>query len=441
MNLKNLTENRYTLNDVFVKNYQIWCLLPSIMFTLVILFVPLLGFAREEVTEYIEVLGAAITIVTAVSFVKYSRERNLPYKDCRVTYILFGAVLVISVLANIVNKVPRGAWLGIRGEGDINGYQFFAGYLLVYFLIVSLIREEKFKKIIVGFFCLAALIIDVLTLVDTYITTINDYSIFTDRSGGYQLPTGPFVHFNYFGYFCVMSVLVAAAVFALSKKLCVKIPALLLLALNSYILNMTDCFGAFISVFVGFLFLFIAEAVRDKKFSWWLLLALGVYVTVNALGTIDMLGQLKTAVGWAEDIASNSEAAGDAGTGRWRIWLGTIECIKDKPILGWGIAGDAAKLDSLSGASATHNEYLTVAAYYGIPCAIVYVAAIVSVFIRAVKNKQHLDNTTLVCLTAAFGYCVSAFFGIQKPYVAPFFFTFLGLSVVRRPVGEAAEEV
>ena len=54
-------------------------------------------------------------------------------------------------------------------------------------------------------------------------------------------------------------------------------------------------------------------------------------------------------------------------------------------------------------------------------------AALLGVFVRAIRRRRILSGVTLACLTVAFTYMVSACFGITLYNTAPYLFIFLGL--------------
>ena len=130
------------------------------------------------------------------------------------------------------------------------------------------------------------------------------------------------------------------------------------------------------------------------------------------------------------NILKNAPGANRAGTGRWRIWKLTVKHIIDRPIFGNGIEGLLAIITREgSNTGSPHNEYLEYAAFFGVPAAVSYIAAIVSVFLHGLKNKKELNAITLVCLAGGFSYLVSAFFGVCFYYTVTYPFIFLGLSL------------
>ena len=146
---------------------------------------------------------------------------------------------------------------------------------------------------------------------------------------------------------------------------------------------------------------------------------------------------------FSKDVAtitssSSTEAtAKSAGTGRWELWVYTVEFIKEKPLFGWGLEGTTKQLGELVGhTDRPHNEYLQYAAFFGIPASIAYICGVFSVFLNGLKHKYELDIYTITALIASFGYLVSAAFGNTMYYTSPAFFILLGLAFNTRKCGE-----
>ena len=109
------------------------------------------------------------------------------------------------------------------------------------------------------------------------------------------------------------------------------------------------------------------------------------------------------------------------------LWIETIKCAFERPLVGYGTEGIKDHLAQFTGDERTHNEFLQYFGFYGIPAGICYFSAVMSVFIHGLKNKKKLSKYEIAALAVAFAYCVSAFFGSSRTYTAPYLFIFLGL--------------
>jgi O-antigen ligase len=171
-----------------------------------------------------------------------------------------------------------------------------------------------------------------------------------------------------------------------------------------------------------------------KKFNWQVVAVLVVfaiclYIPGHILGTFE-----STASTLGKDIvkvATGAEDAGAAGSARWKIWTATADIIKEYPVFGIGFEGVKAKRYVGPPYNIRpHNEFLQMALFHGIPALLLYFTGCLMVFIRALRKKASLDAMTLVCLTAAFSYLVSSFFGLTVYSAAPYLFLFLGMGYV-----------
>ena len=120
-----------------------------------------------------------------------------------------------------------------------------------------------------------------------------------------------------------------------------------------------------------------------------------------------------------------------------------MEVILRWPLEGVGLEGINAfqGFYEYVGLGRPHNEYLQYTAFYGIPGGLAYLCGCFGVYLRTLRRKTELDTEGYVCLTAAFGYLVSAFFGITLYCTTPFLFLFLGMGYAGIPYsGKAAEK-
>lgn len=126
------------------------------------------------------------------------------------------------------------------------------------------------------------------------------------------------------------------------------------------------------------------------------------------------------------------------GANRIFIWIGTIELIKEKPILGYGIESFSRvfneKYSELSEEKfgreyhyfKAHNEYLNIAQSSGVPSLVIYLLFIAYVILKSYR-RVYINNHYLPILLGVQGYLVQAFFNVSIVGVAQIFWFFLGL--------------
>lgn len=444
--LKKLTSNDYTFNDVFTKHYQIWAMIPLFLYLLtpvvhMIVYAILHtddiegldniahflstceypGDYYSPICAFSFVLGAFFAIIAVLSYYKNKKENKLKRYPDNVPTFIFLAYLTLIVVSTIANKTDYHYILGFtpRAEGVVS---FFA-YYLVFYLCGTFVTKEKYKYAAIYFFLATGVVIGVLTIINEYVTNV-------PIIGDYEYPCGIFYTHNFYAYYLSISIMLAAGLVALSSKKVSKIFGFIVMTLDTFILAINDSMGGFLACMVAFLFLVVAASIVKKKFSvasllmfvWFLAI-----IFVTGLFTPSFFSEITGLANDVEKIVTDSEDAGNAGTLRWTLWTHTWQYIKEKPFVGWGFEGTAERLGMETHTDKAHNEYLENMAYYGIPAGLIYIAALVSVYLKAFTRRKKLDGVSVICLTGALAYIGSALVGNSFIFTAPFCFVFLGL--------------
>lgn len=322
----------------------------------------------------------------------------------------------------------------------INGCEYFAlfgtgmkyesifmqiGYFIVLFPAAALIRDEDKKIKLARLHELASLF---LVPVAFILWILQHGSNVFDWTPSF---TAIYSNTNYYGYYLSVSVSLSAAMFVAEKKTAWKVFSAVALAANAVALSYNDTMGAWVACIIAMIFLFIIHIIIERKFNVQVVIAFSIFSVGFLLPGITRQNFLTNLLQFGTDISNiitDSENAGSAGSGRWLIWKRNIELILQYPIFGVGLEGiDAKGLIDFTMNSRPHNEYLQYTVFYGIPAGIAYICGIFTVFFRAFKHRAWLSSLTLVCLTVAFGYLVSAFFGLTLFCTTPFLFIFLGM--------------
>lgn len=458
--LKALTENKYTLNDIFAKNYQIWAMVPLFIYLLTPV-VHMISFAflyqdtivgEHDIAHFMATgenpgdyyspicqlsfaLGAIFALIALVSYFSSKKQNKLKRYPDNIPTFIFIAYLSLIVLSTILNKTDRSLIFGFtsRAEGVVS---FFA-YYLVFYLCGSFVSKEKYKYAAIYFFLITGVVIGILTLINEYVTDIKII-------GEYPLPCGIFYTHNFYAYYLSISIMLASGLIVLAPGKAPKIFGFIAMSLDTFILAINDSMGGFLACVVALTFLIVASSVKKKKFSF---CAVSVFVWflaiifVTGLFIPSFFSEITGLTNDVEKIVTDSENAGNAGTLRWTLWTHTWQYIKEKPFIGWGFEGTAERLGTEAHTDKAHNEYLENMAYFGIPAGILYIAALVSVYIKAIIRRKKLDNATIICLCGALGYIGSALVGNSFIFTAPFCFVFLGLAATTVKENKISEQI
>ncbi len=443
--LKALTEDKYTLNDIFTKNHEKWLLAPLFIYLLtpivhMIVYACLYSpdIIDDQIDHFIKtgeypgdyyspiiqfsfIIGAVVAAAALISHLVYSKQNKIKRSADSIPVYFFCAYALLIIISTIVNKTDKNLIFGFtpRAEGVLS----LMCYFFIFYLCGSLVRKEKYKYAVIYFFLATGVVIGILTLINEYVT---DVTIIGD-----EYVSGIFYTHNFYAYYLSITIMLSAGLASLEKSTFRKIAALAVMCFNTFILAINDSLGGFLACSVAFVFLIAAVSVKKHKFAWQTLLMFALFlaiVYVTGLFTQSFFSELGGFGSDVEDIVTNAENAGDAGTYRWTLWTHTAQYIKEKPWLGWGFEGTAERLGTETHTDKAHNEYLENMAYFGIPAGLLYLGGLISVYIKALKRRKVIDAATVCCLAGALGYIGSALVGNSFIFTSPFFFIFLGLA-------------
>ena len=319
--------------------------------------------------------------------------------------------------------------------GDSNHLRFETIFMQFgYFVILfssSLLINDKNKKIFlirlheaVSFFLsIAAFIL--------WKTQIN--SLFYQWKPGV---TAIFSNINYYGYYLSVSIPLSAAMFVEEKKDIWRIFSVAAITTNTIALAYNNTMGGWVACTAAIIFMIIAHIIVEHKPNRQVMYAASVYfLCLIIFGYLsgNLVKNFSSLFSDMFNIAAQAPSSDRAGSGRWLIWKRCLKLISESPLFGIGFEGVCVReLLEFAKNSRPHNEYLQYTLFYGIPSGIAYLAGCISVYFRALHNRANLNSMTLVCLVAAFGYLVSAFFGLTLFATTPYLFIFLGMGYETR---------
>lgn len=244
-----------------------------------------------------------------------------------------------------------------------------------------------------------------------------------------------FVNTNHYGYYlCTMSTaLFSCAILNENKWL--KIVYVLMGIFQIVVLLINNTLGSIIASVLGLcalLFVFAFRKGGKTKLitlgSLALVLAgslLFISYSIKNPETNDLTQDVATMVEDAEGML-RGEGSDSAGSKRLGIWRADIELIKESPWIGCGTDNAYYAVEPYYGeARMPHNEYLNMAVNLGIPGGILYIAALVSLFINRILKLRRLSDNAVASGCVALTYMISAVFGVPLCTMLPFFYIFL----------------
>ncbi len=322
----------------------------------------------------------------------------------------------------------------IRGhnEYDLHGHPymfesiwFYMLYPMTYFFCGMTVRKSRNRKFLLYFLITAALPLNILGLIGKWIHPIKYFQ-------GHGLVT-VFHNTNHYGYYLALVIIASALLFCMEKKRFLRIFALISMCIGTMALVINNTLGAFLAVafsMIWHIFYTIRMQRKGQENHGTVRCAVFVFV-LYFLIIFSMSFKYKTILtsftkmfSDAGDILSDPNESDSAGSGRWRLWKGTVKHIPENPWTGFGVEG----LLNTHHIGTPHNELLQYAAFFGIPAMIFYVLAVATVMLRVLRKQRYLSKTTMICFFVTMTYLASSFFGVAIYYTTPFLFIFLGLT-------------
>ena len=358
-------------------------------------------------------------------------------------HFFLAGMLLCSVLSFAVKAEDRMRALmgGPRLREGLTAYCFYA----MLYVVAVWVKDEKKRRTVQWTMMIGSVIPSVVFWLVELGFTSYQYGWFGDwlfivsheRASIY-------LNSNYYGYYLTVILAIAAAYFAGTRKWRERLTVSILFIINVMTLIVNDTLGAYVAVLICLLLIPVLYSIRDR-FRLEYLVPLGLFLGITAWINFGVFWEeigiasgsamrnymsLRADIG---NILAGNDAAASAGSGRWFLWEVTWELMLREPLFGCGPEQMVFYLEEATSVPYNwpHNEYLQYAAMLGVPAALMYLAAILSLAFTQIKNVKHLSDTTLVAGCMAFGYAVSAFFGGTTYVTAPYIFMALGMTSLR----------
>lgn len=341
-----------------------------------------------------------------------------------VLFLAFLWTFVSCLVAKKQTIVWEGNDYNIEGFYSICMYGaiFFASYLL---------DSEKFKRAFCIVLVTSAAVMGTILL---YVNLSGESFIFHPTRSVYR-------NSNHYGYALSISCLLSAGLFLNERKIWVKILFSVAFGILHANMLVSDCFGSFVGEIVGLICLFVFKALssKNKKVLIEILVILIIAVVVTCVlesyAITSMMEEFGKILNETGDIL-NGDSTGREGSGRWELWVKTVDVINKVPLYGKGLDCYYGNNFVDSSLDMPHNEYIQIASNTGVPTLIFYLVALGGVFVRAFLRRKELTQTAFICLIASISYCISAFFGNTFTYTYPFLLIVLGLGMFKSTKGK-----
>lgn len=432
-----------------------WCLLPFLHFLYRLIY-GMLGrfptteelaetgflaksyFYQESVRGYqiqFYIIGIATFLFGLYKLLQH--RKTVFYRESiqqRPWLFLFGILLCWAVVCTMCSDHPLNQFIGDFYLRD--GLSSYFMYAAAFFCALMITEEKKKRSIILIFLAVIVFLSGILILQFFQIPFLH-YCFPTKRATVFN-------QFNHFGYVICMTVTGLTGLYLYDEGAPKRRKVLYLSGVFfvSAALLYNDTFGAYLAALCAFVPVYFFYSLRGNKVNWRVFLPLILFLlisAVNASGIIPGFNGLAGNLGQSRkdffNIITNAEEAKYAGTGRMTLWKDTLERIGERPFLGFGPMG-FYWANQITNNDSTHNEYLQITAFLGTPGILLYLSALVTLFIHHWKKIRELSPMTMTAAGMAVVYLISACFGNPVFNTAPYLWIFLGLTASGALQGE-----
>lgn len=404
-----------------------------------------LFYGKATVVRILGLLALGNAAIAFFSNRSLSKKKNFFQTFIQRPWTGFFALVLLWSLISLPTSFN--IYRSIFGDGyrheAILSYFAYAGI----YASASLIRRERYRKIILNTGLLASAIVALVTL----LAEATNSSFLLVRGGFTGLFSGTFLNPNHYAYYLCVFLVVCAAAFTNEKDIRKKLLYGVVFTLNLIVLVLNSTLGSYLAFLAGMLLLVIFNLKRKGWKATWTVSLLLVLVLLATLllpttlvkdmqKTCDEVGNLfDTLIRVSKNDAPIEELDEiDGGSGRLKIWIATLRCITDKPLFGCGADNIYYTItDHADKNHIPHNEYLQITANLGIPAGIFYVTAILWLAIRSFARIKKLPEHIFYAGLGAATYAFSAIVGVSMTICAFLFFLMLGLLNSERRKHEA----
>ena len=364
---------------------------------------------------------------TLYIFSQFYKEEKFSLKKIlknNVWDILLFAMLIWSAVstytADNLYVATKGTWY--RKDG-------FYTYLIYAAMYVcgKAVTSDRFRRYILRTFSTVCTLLSLWVLFQYNGHIYNMFGRYAHNMDIWTKYASIFYNTNHYAYFMTLAIMAMVGLIIIEEKLIYKVIFLAMFVFNLWALIINDTFGGYIAVMAGIIFVSIIFIIKDrKKLVPIILICLTFIITSVCVDAKTHILSNDFGVTYGDAKAGISNDAG--GTSRIGLWKQAFRFMKDRPVFGYGPDGLwSLYYEKGFSSDRPHNEFIQHAVYLGIPAALMYIGAILSLFIYCIKRIKKLNVLMLTIGGMVCAYLVSSFFGNTRYYTAPYYFMTLGM--------------
>ena len=369
-------------------------------------------------------LGIIIGVILIAKAVLDKKQRGLSLKTFFQEHLiesLLGGFLVLAFLSTLFSTNMALSWNGAFYRRE--GFDMYLAYAGIFSMAMT--QNKKSGLFLLYTFIATAFILTLFSFIDS--SNLNELLTLSATSSIFH-------NANHYGYYLLMALMVNFAVLmhVNRDRMSIMVGYLITYTLIGHTVITNRTFGVFVALLISlFLSLAIIAWLKRRLFKKALLLTL-LFIGVSVLSSIptDYLQNEGTAL--SEDVGSvvsGDEDSGDAGSGRWSLWVHGMKFAWERPLLGYGPDNLGERYRETGHTTdRPHNELIQFSASLGIPAALMYMSGVVTLAVLAFKNRSMLSLSTLTLGFVVIAYLLSSMFGNTMFYTTPFYLMFFALA-------------
>lgn len=334
-------------------------------------------------------------------------------------------MLVWATIACLLAEDRGIAFYGIPYYRE--GLLTYVYYAAIYFQATRL--SERYKMSLIRRFAAVSLVLAIVFLAQYLRIGLISNTVF---AGEFAFLNST----NYLGYYLALSIILLAGLVIQADRKWMMIYSLML-AVNTYALIRNDTFGGFVAAVLALALFIPLHGFYERKFTFRFIIPLSIFLIVCMIhvsitqfigGESSIFLNIRALTNDMLKIVRNAEDTGMAGSGRFRLWVKAIELIRARPWFGYGPDQTVLAISSTVTHVRPHNEIIQHALYLGIPAALLYLASLIWLLVRQIKQLPNLTPSTVIAAGGVIAYFISSQFGNTTPWVVPIFMVCLAFS-------------
>ncbi len=348
-------------------------------------------------------------------------------------HFLLLVMLLWSCVCTVLSDDPYTSFFGTEYRFD--GLEMYFFYAAVYVCAI-VVFNSNYRRIVLLAFSMVANVVSILVILQDRGIEILEKCFLNPRAA-------MFFQFNHTGYYMCMGIACVMGLYVYEKNRIWQIIHILGMILQVYAILVNSTLGSFIGACGALIMIIIFNLRKQGRFQGKLLVPIMVTIVISVASYVglvptssgeDMKVNVETLLSDAKNLAEEGSDAKSIGHGRMTLWQQGLKMIAKRPIFGYGPEQLDEELSEIMWLDRVDNEIIQHGVFLGIPGMLLYLSALISLFIHQWIHMKSLDVWTLITAGCVVAYLVSSLFGNSMFYTTPYFYMFLAMASGRAKI-------